>query len=129
LLRLTRADLRRGLAPAVGVIALALLAGLGGYFSVGSDRLKSAPAADQQSPFLRGVIQSVTADRLTLTTESGPLELSLGADAPVEALRPTSFDRITAGDWLNGGAIAHAQTLFALVGIVVIPPSQMEPPR
>jgi hypothetical protein len=64
-----------------------------------------------------------------LTAESGTLELRLGPELAVEALRPTSFDRIAAGDWLNGGAIAHAQTLFALVGIVVIPPSQLESPR
>ena len=105
------------------------MAGLGGYFSAGAGTSTSAPAAAPEPSFTRGVVQSVSADRLTLTTESGPLELRLGADAPVEALRPTTFGRIAAGDWLNGGAIAHAQTLFALVGIVVIPPSQLESPR
>ena len=123
------ADIRPGLAPAVGVIGCTLLAGLAGYVSVGSGNNVAAPAAVAPLAFVRGVVQSSSPDRLILTTESGPLALSLGADTPVEALRPTTFDRVAAGDWLNGGAIAHAQTLFALVGIVVIPPAQLEPPR
>lgn len=128
MLRLTGANLRRSLAPAAVAVAFVLLAGVGGYFSAGGGSSTSVPAAPGPT-FTRGVVQSVSTDRLTLTTESGPVELSLSADLAVEAMRPTSFDRIAAGDWLNGGAIAHAQTLFALVGIVVIPPSQLDSPR
>jgi hypothetical protein len=105
------------------------MGGVGGYLSAGGGA-SSAPAAEVSGPgFVRGVVQGLSADRLTLTTDSGPLELGLEANAPVEALRPTSFEGIAAGDWLNGGAIAHAQTLFALVGIVIISPAQLDSQR
>ena len=76
-----------------------------------------------------GVVQSVAGDRLIVSTEAGALELRLAQNAPVEALRPTTLSRLTTGDWVNGAAIAHTQTLFALVGLVVIPPNQLEAPR
>ena len=126
---LTRADLRRATGPAALIAALALVAGIAGYLSAGSGKSSEPPAQVPQSPYVRGVIQSVSSDRLTLTTESGPLELSLNPNAPVEALRPITVQRLAVGDWLNGGAIQHAQTLFALMGLVVIPPSQLESPR
>jgi hypothetical protein len=127
--RLTRAGLRRVAIPALLVATLVLAAAIAGYFSVGS--ADKPPVAGQmpQSPFVRGVIQDVASGHLTLSTENGPVELRLASNAPVEALRPISVDRLTVGDWLNGGAIGHAQTLFALVGLIVIPPAQLESPR
>jgi hypothetical protein len=111
------------------IATLALVAGIAGYYSAGSSESSERPSEVQQSPFVRGVIQSVTLDRLILSTESGPVELRLASNSPVEALRPITIERLATGDWLNGGAIQHAQTLFALVGLVVIPPSQLESPR
>jgi hypothetical protein len=124
-----RVDLRRVVVPALLVAVVALVAGIGGYFSVGPADKPPAPAQAPQSPFVRGVIQSISADRLTLSTESGSVELRLAANAPVEALRPITVERVAVGDWLNGGAVGHAQTLFALVGLIVIPPGQLESQR
>ncbi len=121
--------IRAGLVPALFFAALALAAGIAGYFSIGSGPKPRAVAPPVQPAFVRGVVQSVASDRLTLTTDSGPLELRLAPDAAFEALRATSFGSIAVGDWINGGAIANAQTLFALSGIVVIPPSQLGAPR
>jgi len=121
--------LRRGLAPALLVIVIALASGAIGYLTAGSGDPTPPPAAAVERPFLRGVLQSLSGDRLIISTESGPVELRLAANAPIETLRPATIDRLSAGDWLNAGAVGHAQTLFALVGIVVIAPAQLESPR
>jgi hypothetical protein len=112
----------------IAIAAVALAAAAAGYLSEGGDSGPSQlRAADE--PFVRGVVQSVSSDRLLLATESGTVEFRLGRDVLVEALRPAAVQALTIGDWVNGGAINHAQTLFALVGLVVIPPAQLEAPR
>jgi hypothetical protein len=126
---LTSAYLRGSVAPALLLVLLALAAGILGYFSVSRAADRPAAAVETQAPFIRGVIQSLTADELTLGSESGPIRVPLAPDAPVEVLRAIGTQQVTSGDWLNGGAVPHAQTLFALTGIVVIPQAQLEPPR
>jgi hypothetical protein len=121
-------NLRRGLIPALGLLALAFVTGVAGYFTAGGNAKAREAAPASQPAFVRGVVQGISSDRITLTTDTGPLDLSLSPTAPVEALRRTTFDRITVGDWLNGGAVANAQTLFALSGVVVIPQAQLGSP-
>lgn len=115
-----------GATLALGAVAIALVAGAIGYATAG-DRATSSrfdagePAAP---PYLRGVVQSLSGDTLTLTTDSGPVTLTLGASAQVEALRPVAPSSLTPGDWLNGGAARHQQTLLALTAMVAIGQAQ-----
>jgi hypothetical protein len=52
------------------------------------------------------------------------MTLKLSSSAPVEALRPVAPSTLTAGDWLNGGAMRHQQSLFALTAMVAIAQAQ-----
>ncbi len=80
------------------------------------------PAANVQTEGARGVIQSAGNGQIAITTVDGAsLTYKLSPDATIEVLRPVSAATVNVGDWLNGGAIPHAQSLFALVGIVLIP--------
>ena len=126
---LNRDLLRRSIAPVLALVIVVVLAGAGGYLSAGgSDRPSTAPSAPE-ARYLAGAVSGVSGDKLTVTTQGGAVELSLAPNATIEVLRPTTLDRISTGDWLNGGAVPHMQTLLALVGVVVIPPSQLESPR
>jgi hypothetical protein len=121
----------RGMArPALALVFVAALA-LGAGYATGGATDRTAPqAATESPPFARGVVQSVSGNELALSTSTGPMTLRLAQGVQTEALRPSTPAQITTGDWLNGGAVAHAQTLFALVGLVVIPQSQLgEAPR
>jgi hypothetical protein len=127
---LARDALLRSAIPAVLLVLVAMAAGIAGYATAGGERKAGPPPIEAgQRPFLRGVVQSISGDRLTLATDNGPLELRLAPSTTVEALRPFTLERVRPGDWLNAGAVSHQQTLFALVGIVLIPPSQLEAPR
>jgi hypothetical protein len=113
------------------MLALALAAGLAGYLTADRGERRSGFLVDAPPKYVRGVVQSVDAGGIVLTTEGGALQMRIAPGAPVEVLGPITpgFAGIAAGEWLNGGAIFHAQTQFALVGVVVIPTSQLESPR
>jgi hypothetical protein len=107
-------------------VALILVSGAIGYATAGENATSSRfdtgePAAQ---PFIRGVVQSLNADKLTLTTDAGPVTVTLAASAPVEALRPVAPSTLTASDWLNGGAMRHQQTILALTALVAIAQAQ-----
>jgi hypothetical protein len=58
---------------------------------------------------------------MRLTTQDGAaLTLRLAADAPIELLKPITASQLKPGDWVNGGAIPHRQSVLALTGLVVI---------
>lgn len=125
-----REAFRRVAAPALGLLAVALIAGVVGYVTEGSDggpasQAVEAPTAGQGA---RGVVRELAGEQLTLTTPGGPLTLRLSPNAAVEALRPMSPAVVTTGDWLNGGGVANAQTVYTLVGVVVIPQELLEAP-
>jgi len=116
----------RGLAlPVFALVLVAVIALGAGYATAGSSDTTKPESANESPLFARGAIQSVSGNELTLSTANGPVTLRLAQGVQTEALRPVTAAQITAGDWLNGGAVAHAQTLFALVGLVVIPQSQL----
>ena len=114
--------------------ALVLFIGLGalalGYVTAGSGAappstaLPEAPTAP-----LRGVVQSVSGDSLTLSLDGGTRSLRLTPSTQVEALRPASVDAILPGDWINAGALPHGQTVFALAGLVLLPQGSFTPPQ
>jgi hypothetical protein len=74
------------------------------------------------------VVQQAAGDRLTISTAAGPKEFRVAQDTTVEALRPVAPAQLVPGDWLNAGAVSHNQTIFALVGVTVIPRDQVQAP-
>jgi hypothetical protein len=120
---------RRFALPALAIVFVGLLALAAGYFSESSGR--SPPASETTPPTgaanVRGLVQAVTSDRLTLTTGDGVVELQLTPSTSIEALqRPASFAALTPGDWLNVGASPHQQTLLVITGLIVIPQTQLQ---
>jgi len=102
-------------------ISLALTGLVIGYATGGgeaSSSLPSAPAASQT--YLRGAVQSVDNDQVTLTTDAGTRTLKLAPSVAVETLKPIDAASIARGDWLNGGAVRNSQTVFAITSLVVI---------
>ena len=107
-------------------VSLALVGLIVGYVTGGSEARSSlppAPAAPQT--YLRGVVQGVSGEQLTLTTADGPRSLKLPSSAPVETLRPVAPSSVLTGDWINGGAVHNGQTVFALVALVLIQQAQL----
>jgi hypothetical protein len=126
---MTLATLRRTVAPALGLVAVALVALLVGYVTKGSEQTTSNHVAlVNQLEAARGVVQEISGDRLTLATGAGTETLRLSPSTIVEVLRPASPATLREGDWLNAGAVPHEQTLFAIIGLIVIPQSQLEAP-
>lgn len=103
---------------------VAAVAAVAGYATAGSSGAE--PATEPSSATgatLRGVVQSLSGDSLRLRTSAGESSLKL-ADATVfEAARPAHLADVRPGDWLNVGAVAHAQTIFAIVSVTIIPES------
>jgi hypothetical protein len=113
------------------VLVIALIAGAAGYFSKdpGTKPIPAQQPAPDREQAVRGVIRNVSADQITVGTESGQTFMfGLEPDAPIEQLAPASVAELRPGDWLNGGAIPHAQTVLALLGLVVLP-DPVVPPR
>src|SRR5687768_1789309 len=98
-------QIRRLIAPALGLVAVALIALVAGYFSEsGSPSTGGSSSAAADASAVRGVVQEAGGDSLTLTTSDGAVKLQLGPDTSIEALqRPASFAALQPGDWLNVG--------------------------
>ena len=102
-------------------ISLALAGLVIGYATGGGEAASSLPPAPAVSQtYLRGAVQSVSTDQVTLTTDAGTRTLKLPQSVPVETLKPIDAASIARGDWLNGGAVRNSQTVFALTSLVVI---------
>ena len=118
-------------APALAVLAVvaaAIVFGVVGYTSE-SDGAAADPASVDSvpaSPFVSGRVAAVTAGELTLATATGTVVLSLAPDADLEVLAPTGRASIRPGDWANASVVPHDQTVFVVVGIVVIPAALVE---
>jgi hypothetical protein len=115
--------LTRIAAAVAPLLVIALIAGAAGYVSKQADRAPVPPlAADDAGPGgVHGSVQSFAGNDLTLITSAGEtVKLRLAPDARVEVLAPISAADLKPGDWVNGGAIPHADTVLALVGLVLI---------
>jgi hypothetical protein len=113
------------------VLVIALIAGAAGYFSKdpGTKPIPALQPAPDREQAVRGVIRNVSADQITVGTESGQtFTFSLEPNAPIEQLALASVAELRPGDWLNGGAIPHAQTILALLGLVVLSDPVVPPP-
>jgi hypothetical protein len=115
-------------APAIAflvVLAVAVILGIVGYISEGDGAVSPGPAISEESDsattdFVSGRVEVISATEITLSTEAGTVVLQVDPDAPVEVLAPTSAAQIELGDWVNASVVPHEQTLFVLVGLVVI---------
>jgi hypothetical protein len=120
----------RIVAAGLPLLVVALVFGAIGYSTKKADQqpIPALPPAEAEIAGARGVIQSVANGQIVLTTDGGAtLAYQLSPDASVELLRPIPSTAVNIGDWLNGGAIPHAQTLFALTGLVLIPDPVVTP--
>lgn len=80
------------------------------------------PAAAERASGVSGEVRSLDGGRITLVLQNGETrEYALPPGVAVEAIRPVQLADIQVGDWLNGGAIPHPQTLLALERLVLLP--------
>ncbi len=109
--------------PVLALVLVGAVALGAGYLTAGErdPRVPPAKASPPGPTVVRGTLQGVSGDAVTLATDAGPQTLRLTPGAHLEALRRISLDQVRPGDWANAGGVPHAQTLFALVGVVVIP--------
>ena len=122
--------LTRIVAAGLPLLVIALVFGGAGYAlkDPGQEPIPDLPPAENRPTGARGVIQSIGNGQIALVTENGAtLTYQLSPNTAVEALRPTTFEALQVGDWLNGGAVPHAQSLFALEGLVLIPDPVVTP--
>ncbi len=123
-----RETLRRNATLIALLAGVAVLGVASGYVSVNTDRPSTAseraPAAA-----LKGVVLSAAADRFEVATEAGSRTLRLDGQTAFEALRPAPREAVRPGDWLNVGAAPHAQTLFVITAVVLIPQALLQGPR
>jgi hypothetical protein len=116
--------LTRVFAAAAPLLVIALIAGAAGYVAKKPDRapVPALAASDSGPGGVRGSVQTFSGNDLTVITSAGEsVKLRLSPDARVEVLAPITAADIKPGDWVNGGAIPHADTVLALVGLVLIP--------
>jgi hypothetical protein len=109
-------------------LALLLVGGVAGYASAGGDTSASHFDAGGAAAagYLHGTVQSFSGDTLNLTTDDGPVSLRISPNAPVEALRTIRPVDLAPGDWVNGGAARHQQTILALTALVAISQAQAQ---
>jgi hypothetical protein len=113
----------RILAAGLPLVVIALVAGAAGYFTKSAESTPIPPllSGDERPVGVQGAIQSFTDGQLTIATNDGTqLTFELPEESAVEQLTPLSRGDLSVGDWINGGAIPHRQTVLALVGLVLI---------
>jgi len=123
--------LTRVLIAGLPLLVIALIAGAAGYVSKQPERTPVPPlaAAETGPTGVRGSLQNVNGDDLTLANgDNQSVKLHLLPDAKIEVLTPITPAQLQPGDWVNGGAIPHADTVLALVGLVVIPNPVLQTP-
>ena len=111
-------------AAGLPLVVIALVFGAMGYTltQTKTRAIPPLPPAAHQATGVEGVVTGLQGDQLTLTTPDGRLQtFTLQPDAKVEVLKPASMADVKNGDWVNGGAIQHPETILALTGLVLIP--------
>ncbi|HXH20577.1 MAG TPA: hypothetical protein VNN10_01015 [Dehalococcoidia bacterium] len=122
-------DLNSGrlLAAGLGLALVAMVAVAAGYLTREQERHSlevAAPPAGVE--YVRGVVQSVTADSITLLTDAGPATVRLTPATRREAVETIGLSQVRPGDWVNAGGVGHAQTIYVLTALVVIPAENVE---
>jgi hypothetical protein len=110
-------------AAGLPILVIALIAGVAGYVTKGTQAAPVPPllAAEEPATGIQGTVQGFSNDQLTIVVADGtPMTFNLPGESTIEHLRTITRDDLNIGDWINGGAIPHADTVLALVGLVLI---------
>lgn len=127
---LRKADPARLLIVFISLILVTAVAVGAGYATRGRQGSTISQRGPQPaSDVVRGVVQAVTADSITVQTDAGPVTLKITPLTGREAIQKTTLSSIQPGDWVNAGGVHHDQTIYALTDVVVIPASDLEPGR
>jgi hypothetical protein len=113
----------RIVAAGLPLVVIALIAGAAGYVSKGTQTAPVPPLPLGPAPpaGVLGAVQSFSNDSLVIVANDGtPMTFDLPGESTVERLMTIRLDDLSIGDWINGGAIPHAQTKLALVGLVLV---------
>jgi hypothetical protein len=113
----------RIIAAGLPLVLIALIAGASGYVSKGRQTTPIPPLPPEKANAtgILGAVQSLSNDRLTIVANDGtPMSFDLPGESTIERLMPISREELAIGDWINGGAIPHAETKLALVGLVLV---------
>jgi hypothetical protein len=105
------------------LVVIALIAGAAGYVTKGAQTrpVPPLPAEAPRATGIQGAVQSFSNDQLTIITADGaPMTFNLPGQSTVERLTAITRAELQVGAWINGGAMPHAQTVLALVGLVLI---------
>jgi hypothetical protein len=117
----------RLLAAGLGLVLVGMVAVGAGYATRGgSDHSLEIAAPPPDVEYVKGVVQSVSPDSITILTESGPATIRLSSSTPREGLSAGRLADVRPGDWVNAGGVGHAQTIYALTALVVIPAENVE---
>jgi hypothetical protein len=115
--------LLRIFAAGLPLVVIALIAGAIGWVTTGTQTEAVAPLApaDERPIALQGAVQSFSNDQLTIVMPDGATKsISVPGESAIEHMTAISREELEVGNWINGGAIPHAQTILALVGLVMI---------
>jgi hypothetical protein len=117
----------RLLAAGLGLVLIGMVSAGAGYATRGeSDHSLEVPEPRPSVEYVKGVVQSVGPDSITILTESGPATIRLSSSTPREGLAAGKLADVRPGDWVSAGGVGHAQTLYALTALVVIPAENVE---
>ncbi|HLZ72799.1 MAG TPA: hypothetical protein VKV26_23080 [Dehalococcoidia bacterium] len=117
------------LALLVMVALLALLALRGGGSNAAA-KLPPLPALQYRADLLKGDVQEVAGNTVTLAPAPGakPRQLTLGPQTRIEALLPAAPGAIAVGDGLTIGGVPNLVNSFAIKLVVLIPAAQLGQP-
>jgi hypothetical protein len=113
----------RVIAAGLPLVLIALVFGAIGYATTkpSASPIPPLPAATPVESGVQGEVTSVSADSVTITKESGESQTyTLSPGVRVEVLQPIDVAAIRVGDWLNGGAIPHPDTVLALESLILV---------
>ena len=110
-------------AAGLPLVVIALIAGAAGYVTKGTQTEPIPPLAPEaeRTVGIQGAVQSFSNDQLTIAATDGtPMTFDLPGQSTIERLTAITRAELQVGDWINGGAIPHAQTVLVLVGLVQV---------
>jgi hypothetical protein len=113
----------RIVAAGLPIVVIALIAGAAGYVTKGTRTAPIAPLppAAERVAGIQGAVQSYANDQLTIVTADGtPMTFSVPGASTIEHLMAITLADLAIGDWINGGAIPHTQSVLAVVGLVLV---------
>jgi hypothetical protein len=110
-------------AAGLPILVIALIAGAAGYVTKGTQTtpIPPLPTEEERAMGIEGSVQSFSNEQLTIVSPDG-MQMSFGVpgESTIEHLMTITREDLSIGDWINGGAIPHAQSVLALVGLVLI---------